>query len=644
MLLAISALALGLMSLIQPDPGNIAGSMARQSFGQDDPFGNAISTAKLQMPQLGNVDVANQNCPTLKTAIQAQRSKELRESDATDEESTPSTPSSHNLICNHDGSSFQLQLQESDGKIIAEVEKSIPTWVALIPPVLAVVWAFLLQNALLALFSGVLLGGFILAGFDPVVAFELTFVDYIGGTLKSRDNQLILVFTSTLVAMVQICIATGGINAFVDWITRGNATRRRTQATTVALGGLIFFDDYANTTVVGSSMRPMADKSETSREKLAYLVDATSAPIAGIALVSTWIAYEIGMFDNFGSNNLQQYFGDDVTNGFSVFLHAMPFRFYCILTLFFVVSLVWSRRDFGPMLQAERKAKNSARENPELANPEASPPKAPGQRKARAIDGIGPIIVTLAAIVGWFTYVALTHEVDPEHAHLPPLVQAMNAASGRMLHILTYCGLFGSLLALLWATIRVRYPVRRAIAAYVHGVRFLAPTLAILVLAITMKTVTEELGTGPFLGALVQGAPTVLLPVIVFALAGFVAFATGSSWATMGVLVPVAIETAASLGASHSLMLATAASVLDGAIFGDHCSPISDTTVLSSASTGCNHLAHVRTQLPYALIVGITAMVFGYGLSTAITGDPWLGYVTGSVALFAIIMRFGKHP
>ena len=507
-----------------------------------------------------------------------------------------------------------------------DTKQSVPSWVALVAPVLAVVWAFLLGNALLALLLGIVVGSSILSGFSPAGTLQMAAVDQIGATLTSPTTLKILLFTSSLIGLVQMCIKSGGIEAFIHWLTRGKLSRRRTQGTTVALGTMIFFDDYANTMVVGASMQPMSDKMKISREKLAYLVDATSAPIAGIAMISTWIGMEINLFESFGEQRLTEFFGNEVTNGFSAFRVTMPFRFYCILTLLFVVMLVWSRRDYGPMLKAELKAQNAPVDEASPYDEEQSAPST----YARPIDGILPILVTLVAIVSAFMYFAQ---------------ESWDAASDQMLNILPICGISGGIFALIWNHLRTGLKFPQALQAYALGVRTVAPTLAILVLAMTIQGLTDQLGTGIYLAGLVHDAPPILLPAAVFLLAGAVAFCTGSSWATMGLLVPVAVPIAHAIVETHgmtpALTLAVAGSVLDGAIFGDHCSPISDTTVMSSAATGCDHIDHVRTQVPYAMTVMIVAALVGYGFSTLVLGSPWPGYGLGALVLFGVIRVFG---
>jgi Na+/H+ antiporter NhaC len=303
----------------------------------------------------------------------------------------------------------------------------------------------------------------------------------------------------------------------------------------------------------------------------------------------------------------------------------MPFRFYCILTLLFVVMLVWSRRDFGPMLQAEL---NAQKEDTEQSADEVS---ATQTQYARPIDGVLPILVTLIGIVWAFLYFAQ---------------ESWDAASDQMLNILPICGVTGGVFGLVWTHFRTGLKFPEALKAYLMGIRTVAPTLAILVLAMTIQGLTDQLGTGVYLAGLVHDAPPILLPAAVFLLSGAVAFCTGSSWATMGLLVPVAVPIAHAMVETHNmtpaLTLAVAGSVLDGAIFGDHCSPISDTTVMSSAASGCPHLSHVRTQVPYALTVMLVAAVVGYGFSTLVLGSPWPAYGLGTVVLFGIIRVFGK--
>ncbi len=235
-----------------------------------------------------------------------------------------------------------------------------------------------------------------------------------------------------------------------------------------------------------------------------------------------------------------------------------------------------------------------------------------------------------------------------ENTETTRFFRAFIIGSDSSFDVLAWAGGIGCLVSLAWARLRTGLSWGDGLRALGHGVEVVAPTLAVLVLAITIRTLTENLQTGPFLAALLHGVPAGVLPMAVFALSAAVAFTVGSSWATMGLLVPVALTLAHSAvlasGADPVIIVATAASVMDGAIFGDHCSPISDTTVMSSAATGCDHLAHVRTQMPYALVVMVAATLLGYGLSLELTQGPWLGYGAGIAALWVWLRLMGRHP
>lgn len=512
-------------------------------------------------------------------------------------------------------------------------EGAAPEWTSLAPPALAVVWAFTLGSATAGLLLAIVAGSVMLAGMDPFAGLQVAAVEQLGATLTDADTLKILVFTATLVGLIQVCVASGGIPAVVARLSRRTSGRLSTQRTTALLGTMIFFDDYANTMVVGSAMRPLADRTRTSREKLAFLVDATSAPIAGVAFVSTWIGMEIKLFEDQLAD-----FGGLAVNGYAAFFAVLPYRFYCIAALCLVAILVWTGRDFGPMLRAERRAAAAP-------PPPDDPPPVLAARAASPIDGVGPIAVVMLGILGAFA--VLGAGAGPQDGGpLQRFVQAFIGASDHTLDILAWAGVIGSVVSLAWARLRTGLSLSAAFRAYAGGLRIVAPTLIILVCAMTIRSLTDALGTGDYLAALLEGTAPGLLPAAVFLLAAIVAFSTGSSWATMGLLIPVAMPLAAagSVAGGPVIILATAAAVLDGAIFGDHCSPISDTTVMSSAASGCDHLAHVRTQMPYAVLAMMAAVACGYGLVVQLGGGAWIGWTTAAVLMAAVVVAIGRRP
>ncbi|PIW02191.1 MAG: hypothetical protein COW42_02560, partial [Deltaproteobacteria bacterium CG17_big_fil_post_rev_8_21_14_2_50_63_7] len=489
-------------------------------------------------------------------------------------------------------------------------------WWSILPPLLAILIAFFYGRALLALGAAVLLGSALVNGSNPVVIVYEALATYVGGALSDSFKLYVLGFTVALVGMVQVAARSGGNQGLIDAVGRFAKTARSTRIATVAMGLIIFFDDYANTLVVGTSARPMTDRMKISREKLAYIVDSTAAPVAGLAIISTWVGYEVGLF---------QGLSDDLSlgkSGFELLLLVLPSRFYCILALVFVSVGALVSRDYGPMLEAERRAtlgvppRGGRRERAANAHLEKVSHKKGAP--ARWYNSGVPILVTLCAVIAG---IAIDGGSVLSAAEAPaPLLSTFDgwravfaeADSGKVLFV---ASLIGSVVAIALATGQRILSVKEALKAWSAGARIMGVAMAILVLAWCIQAVTEDLGTSAYLVSVLE--PVILpalLPLLVFILAAAVAFSTGTSWGTMGILLPALIPMAWVMTGDLTLTLLCMGGVLDGAIFGDHCSPISDTTVMSSIASGCDHIQHVRTQMPYALTVMGLAAVLGYGI------------------------------
>ncbi len=412
------------------------------------------------------------------------------------------------------------------------------------------------------------------------------------------------------------------------------------------LGLIIFIDDYANTLLLGHTMRPLADRLRISREKLAYLVDSTAAPVSGLALISTWVAGEIGYIEaGFESLKLP---GEPV-DGFAVFVATIPYRFYVLWALLMVPLIALLGRDFGPMLAAERRTLRG------------SGTRRPGEHDQKDVDGgkprwfnaVIPVVVTIAVTV-WLLIVTGSRETGT------PLADALAGQSlvevfgnGNSYLALVYGSLAGLFAAAILSRVQGILSASEIRSAAFDGARLVIPALTILWLAWALSDITssDHLGTGEYLGSLLEQAVDVrLMPTMVFILSSLVAFSTGTSWGTMGILMPIVVGATfqmlvtqtSSDNPQQTLMIASIASVLAGAIFGDHCSPISDTTVLSSQASGCDHVSHVWTQFPYAMTVAIIAVVLGtLPVGFGIPVWPLLG--VGSVALVTVLLTIGRR-
>lgn len=515
-------------------------------------------------------------------------------------------------------------------------------WWAVLPPLLAVVIALFYGRAVIALAAAVVLGAALGRGMEPVGT-VIGALGYVWASLTDSFKLYILGFTMALVGMVQVTARSGGNQGLIDAIGRLAKRARSTRLATFVMGLVVFFDDYANALVVGTSARSLTDRVRISREKLAFIVDATAAPVAGIALISTWVGYEIGLFDALSSELDLGY------SGIGIFFAVMPTRFYCLLMLLFVLVNAWSGRDFGPMLRAEQRAakgdvgavQQSALTKRLLARiePAAGTPM-------RWYNAAVPVVLTLVGVVvgiAWDGTRAIAEAGGPA-ADLGTVAgwrEVFSAADNGF--VLFVAASVGSVCAIGMAVGQRILSVRDALGAWVAGVRMMSIAVAILLLAWCIRDVTEDLGTSAYLVSVLEPVlhPSVL-PFVIFLAASAVAFATGTSWGTMGILLPALIPMAWAMTGGDLLMtFLCMGAVLDGAIFGDHCSPISDTTVMSSLASGCDHVAHVRTQLPYA--VAVMALAGGCGYALVPTGLPVVVcYLLGAVGICALVYGLGR--
>lgn len=501
--------------------------------------------------------------------------------------------------------------------------------VAILPPLFGIVLAFATRRLLPSLGVAIGVGALLAADFDPLDAGARVLRDYGGTSILGDPSKLwILVFTLSLIGTVTVASEAGGVRAIVARLAGVARGPRSAQLVTFLAGLVAFFDDYTNAILVGTSMRPLFDRLRISREKLAFLVDSTSAPIAGVAVISTWIGYEVGLFDAAAR-------GLGLTwSGYEIFFRALPFRFYCFFALAFVFLNVLGGREFGPMLRAERRARANEGANEVEATSESVPPET-------AWVAILPIGIVLAG-----TLLGLLWDGGGLFGERGSLLAASTwrevfgaADSTRVLGLASLAGLV-AVFALARGMGRLSFAA--SASAFLRGARTAAPAVGILLLAWGLHATTEDLRTSELLvSALSTSIAPAMLPLATFLLAAAISFATGTSWGTMGILLPTVLPLAHHLGGPEILVLC-AASVLDGAIFGDHVSPLSDTTVLSSAASGVDPMEHVRTQMPYALVAFSSALVFGYGLVAA--GLPTvLSWFLGLAAMALVIRGFGER-
>jgi len=523
----------------------------------------------------------------------------------------------------------------------AESAPSNHGWISVLPPLVAIGLALILRQVIPALFIGIWIGAWALAGFSALGALEAlmqTADTFILGAIAEPEHAAVMLFTLLVGGMVGVISRNGGMLGIVDRIIGFANTVGRAKAATVAMGLAIFFDDYANTLVVGNTMRPITDRLRISREKLAYLVDSTAAPVATIALVTTWVGYEVGLIRDAisGIPGLE-------LNAYMVFLNSIAYSFYPLLALTLVFAVVGLGRDFGPMHAAEMRARHEGHVAPpttvsnQTADDMADVQPGDGV-DCRARNALLPILTMVTGVVaGMF----VTGEGDT----LRDIVGSADPYKS-----LIWGSLFGSLLAIAMSVGQRVLSLHESVAAWFSGARAMLYAIFILVLAWALSGVTDMLGTADYLVSLVgEHLHPGLLPMLVFIVAAATAFSTGSSWGTMGILLPLMVPLAWALmaasgmnGAEHlPILYATVAAVMGGAVWGDHCSPISDTTILSSMASQCDHIEHVRTQLPYALSAGVIAILAGT-LPVGFGVPWWICLPLGVLAVVGLVRLVGK--
>ena len=523
----------------------------------------------------------------------------------------------------------------------------------LIPPIVAILLAFITKNVVISLFIGVLSGGFILnlTGFNVFGALTQAFLDFINRALNSLSdpwNAGIVMQVLVIGGVINLVAKMGGAKAIAEALAKKAKTAKSAQLITWFLGICVFFDDYANSLIVGPIMRPVADKMKISRERLAFIIDATAAPIAGLAIISTWIGLEVSLIsEGFESIGVE-------ASGFGVFLQTIPYRFYNILILAFIVITIITLREFGPM----RKAEISARKLKDLTNEEIAvtsshmdelEPKEGVKLSIRnAIVPIGALIISAIVAFYYSGYssimagddIAIKAIVTNSPLSFKAILEVFAASDASI--ALLQSAIFSTVVAIVMAVWKKIFTISEAIEVWIDGMKGLIITAVILILAWSLGSVIKELGAAEYLVEALNGAiPAFLLPSLIFILGAIISFSTGSAYGTMSILMPLAIPLAYKINPEMSFVIVSTSAVLTGAIFGDHCSPISDTTILSSMGAGCSHIDHVKTQMWYALFVAAITILFGY--IPAGFGLPiYIVLPMSCVALFIGVMIFGK--
>ena len=531
----------------------------------------------------------------------------------------------------------------------------IPLWFSIIPPLVAILFALIFKEVYSALFIGILIGtttifahqgsSWFTAFFEGIFAIPDT---YILHSLGDNEHLSIIVFSMLIGGMVSIITKNGGMKGVVNVLSRFARSPRSGQFVTWLLGVAIFFDDYANTLVVGNTMRPVTDRLKISREKLAYIVDSTAAPIAAIAFVTTWIGAELSYIqDGINTLGLEQ-------SPYNVFINSLAYSFYPIFALIFILLLTYKGRDFGPMYKAEKRARsgdvqseNSSSESKKQAD-EISIPEHVHPRGYNAVIPVAIVIFgTFIGLLytGWDAQVWASEEV----AFSKKL--SVIIGNSDSFKALLWSSIMGVIVALVLTVSQRILNLKDTVDTLITGFKTMLTAIIILVLAWSIALLTEHLHTADFISqSLVHiNLAPFLVPALTFILAALVAFSTGSSWGTMAILYPLILPAswliAEQAGLEHAMALSlfynVVSCVLAGSVLGDHCSPISDTTILSSLASSCNHIDHVRTQLPYALTVGGTAVAVGT-IPSAYGVPGYITFPAGILLMWLVVHFFGK--
>jgi len=496
-------------------------------------------------------------------------------------------------------------------------------WYGLIPAIVSILLAILTKQVLVSLFVGVTTGSIInylttnsdsyFFGIDKV------FDRYLLNSITDKGHASVILFSLLIAGSIHLIAKMGAFNGLVFWLSKYAKSKRSALLITYFMGFFVFFDDYANTLVVGNTMRKITDKFKISREKLAFIVDATAAPIASIAFVSTWIGYEVELI----GDGLQNSPIAGVDNAYGVFLNSIGYSFYPILILVFILILILSKKDFGPMLKFEK-----------FTVPKQS--KTDEENKV-----VSPVLAVIPILVLLFTTIFGIYITGDEGGGVVNAIQTGDCYKG-LIWGSSACFVLSFSISLF-----LRNKLSNTINWVLEGMKDLFSALVILILAWALNSNLEDLQLGKYLGGIItqSNLSFEMMPALVFVLSGITAFSTGSSFSTMGILIPIVVAICSEF-LNHdfsdlTILYASIASVLSGAVMGDHCSPISDTTVLSSMATGCNHINHVNSQLTYCLLIGVVSLVF-IVINSVLHINVVLTYIIAFLVIYLIIRLFGK--
>ncbi len=537
---------------------------------------------------------------------------------------------------------------------IAHGFSNLGDFAPLLPPLVAIALAFITHEVLISLFVGIFLGSLMTYSVEGFVHFFQVLgkgfyksVDtYILTGAADSDHVSIIMFTLLIGAVVALISASGGLHGIVYKLARYAKSSVLAQFYTWLMGLLIFFDDYANALIVGNTMRPITDKYRISREKLSFIVDATAAPVSSLVIVSTWIGYEIGLIqDAFKAQNVD-------LDPYMTFIYSVPYRFYVILMLLFIPIVIFSKRDMFSLYDAEKRARDTGEclksGTTPIAGEELQDMDLEGTTP-RASNAIIPIcILVFGVLLGlWWTGRSAILERGGEIALAGASLRDILGSSNSY-KALIWASFTASVVAIIMVVAQRIMSLKDAMQISINGMKSMLMAVVILCLAWGLGGVLRDIKTADCVAQLVSDSVSVqVLPLIIFLVSSVIAFATGSSWGSMAILFPISVPPVLQLSAglppdqASAVLYASIGSILSGTVFGDHCSPISDTTIMSSIASSIDHMDHVGTQLPYALLVGVVACALGY-LPAGFALSPWLGILLGLLLLTGIVFVWGK--
>ena len=538
---------------------------------------------------------------------------------------------------------------------IAHGFSSLGGFAPLLPPLVAIALAFITHEIMISLFVGIFLGSIMTYRIDGFLQFFLVpgkgffkSVDtYILAGVADSDHVSIIIFTMLIGAVVSLIAASGGLHGIVFRLAHYARSSVRSQFYAWLMGLFIFFDDYANTLIVGNTMRPITDRYRISREKLSFIVDATAAPVSSLVIVSTWIGYEIGLIqDAFKAQNVD-------LDPYMAFIYSVPYRFYVILMLLFIPIAILSGRDMFSMYRAEKRA----RENGDCLRPGTTPiageelqdMDGDASIKPRALNAVIPIsILVFGVLTGlWWTGRSAIMEDGGQGALAGASLRDILGSSNSY-QALIWASFTASVVMIIMVVVQRIMSIKDAMQVYLKGMKSMLMAVVILSLAWGLGGVLRDIKTADCVAQLVNDSVSVqFLPLIIFIVSSVIAFATGSSWGSMAILFPLSVPPVLQLTTglpqdqALAILYASIGSILSGTVFGDHCSPISDTTIMSSIASSIDHMDHVGSQLPYSILVGIVACAAGY-LPAGFAFNPWAGTLIGLLLLTVIVFVWGK--